>query len=454
VDFAREEAPAEEGAALQGTGISAGVGLGPARILAPGEPPRIEPGEVLVAPVLDAALGPLLATAAAAVAEVGGMLSHGAVVARELGIPCAVDVRGATRRIRAGDRVLVDGGSGRVRVLASAEGPGPVSGAPPATLSPVADDGLRGLEAHPLARESVYVNAFDAEAGLAVVASLGVRPGGHGEALLALGLPGGHVLFGLVFEEVRGDRETLAVGGAAFSWRPPRLSFRGRLAPHEGAAFPPGALPLLLSPATVEVALELDFEPTTPAVDLADGLDPETLDALRLLGRHHVEQSGRWRGAIRLDGRRLAFDGTGSRDHSWGLRDWEAADHWRLFTVRLGDDLAVHALAVAAEGRLAEGGFLWRGERAERISRVRYAFERGSDRRRSFELEVAPEAGEGLLLRGTVLRTLPVPVQVERRPSRHVAGRPWRLVLVENFCRYEAQGRAGHGVAEITERPL
>src|SRR5204862_4576008 len=100
-----------------GIGVSAGVAIGPARVLLPGDPLRLEPGEVLVAPVLDAAFGPILATAAGAVAEIGGLLSHGAVVARELGVPCVVDVRDATRRLRTGERVLVDGTTGEVRPL-------------------------------------------------------------------------------------------------------------------------------------------------------------------------------------------------------------------------------------------------------------------------------------------------------------------------------------------------
>ena len=85
------------------------------RLLHDGTPPRIAPGEILVAPVLDAALGPLLASCAGAVAEMGGVLSHGSVVARELGVPCVVDVRGVMSTLRDGEIVLVDGSSGEVR---------------------------------------------------------------------------------------------------------------------------------------------------------------------------------------------------------------------------------------------------------------------------------------------------------------------------------------------------
>ena len=166
-------------------------------MVAAGQSVRLEPGEVLVTPVLDAALGPLLASAAAAVAEMGGTLSHGAVVARELGVPCVVEVREATRRIRTGERVLVDGSTGEVRTWAEADGAAPASLSAAVHRAHPADEAFHPLEDHPLARESVYLNAQDPARGLVLVASLGVRPGGRAEALVALGLPDGRVLFGL-----------------------------------------------------------------------------------------------------------------------------------------------------------------------------------------------------------------------------------------------------------------
>jgi hypothetical protein len=243
------------------------------------------------------------------------------------------------------------------------------------------------------------------------------------------------------------------VGGAAAAWRPVRLRAATRLSLHEEGAFPPAPVALLLAPRTVAVTLDLAFVPATPAVDLCAGLPADVLESLRPLGAHHVEQSGAWRGTLVVDGKALAVSGTGSRDHSWGLRDWEAADHWRLFTARLGDDLAIHALAAGARGRLVEGGFVWRGGRAERITRVRCAALREGGALRSFELELVTAAGPPLRLRGRVWRTVTVPVQVERRPWRHLAGRPYRLILHENFTVYEGEGRQGHGMAEMTQRP-
>jgi len=77
---------------------------------------HLEPGEVLVAPSTDPGWTPLFLTAGALVMEMGGPNSHGAVVAREYGIPAVVGVPGATTRITTGTRVTVDGAAGRVRL--------------------------------------------------------------------------------------------------------------------------------------------------------------------------------------------------------------------------------------------------------------------------------------------------------------------------------------------------
>jgi pyruvate,water dikinase len=75
---------------------------------------HIEPGEILVAPVTDAGWTPLFINAAGLVIDVGGLLSHGSVVAREYGLPAVVGVTGATRSIETGDRIFLDGSAGVV----------------------------------------------------------------------------------------------------------------------------------------------------------------------------------------------------------------------------------------------------------------------------------------------------------------------------------------------------
>lgn len=75
-----------------------------------------EPGSVLICRTTDPSFVPALMVAAAVVVEIGGPMSHGAIVARDLGIPCVMGVESATERIHSGDKVHVDGAAGAVRI--------------------------------------------------------------------------------------------------------------------------------------------------------------------------------------------------------------------------------------------------------------------------------------------------------------------------------------------------
>ncbi|MFL5582494.1 MAG: PEP/pyruvate-binding domain-containing protein [Gemmatimonadaceae bacterium] len=111
---AREDVPA---GALAGTGASAGVVEGVARVVADPQRETLRAGEILVARFTDPGWTPLFVHAAGVVTEVGGLMTHGAVVAREYGIPAVVSVAGATERIGTGQRIRVDGTRGIVEIL-------------------------------------------------------------------------------------------------------------------------------------------------------------------------------------------------------------------------------------------------------------------------------------------------------------------------------------------------
>ena len=100
--------------ALRGTPASAGTVTAPARVILDPVGARLEPGEILVAPSTDPGWTPLFLTAGGLVMEMGGANSHGAVVAREYGIPAVVGVPRATEAITTGAEVTVDGASGVV----------------------------------------------------------------------------------------------------------------------------------------------------------------------------------------------------------------------------------------------------------------------------------------------------------------------------------------------------
>ncbi|HKH46535.1 MAG TPA: PEP/pyruvate-binding domain-containing protein [Thermoanaerobaculia bacterium] len=114
-DGTEPEAPGEtaEGA-LHGSPASPGTVSAKARVIFDPSGAQLEPGEILVAPSTDPGWTPLFLTAGGLVMEMGGAMSHGAVVAREYGIPAVVGVPDATGRISTGERITVDGSAGTV----------------------------------------------------------------------------------------------------------------------------------------------------------------------------------------------------------------------------------------------------------------------------------------------------------------------------------------------------
>lgn len=114
VQFANSQMPA---GALAGNPVSTGVVEGIAHVVRDPAQEMLAPGEILVAPFTDPGWTPLFINAAGLVMEVGGLMTHGSVVAREYGIPAVVGVPEATRRIQTGQRVRVHGDGGYVEIL-------------------------------------------------------------------------------------------------------------------------------------------------------------------------------------------------------------------------------------------------------------------------------------------------------------------------------------------------
>jgi len=112
------EALTEHGTVFTGLPSSPGRVTGIARVLySPQEGARLQPGEILVAPSTDPGWTPLFLLASGLVMETGGYLSHGAIVAREYGIPAVLNVHLATQRIPDGSPILLDGAQGVVQLL-------------------------------------------------------------------------------------------------------------------------------------------------------------------------------------------------------------------------------------------------------------------------------------------------------------------------------------------------
>jgi len=117
------DATGESQGVLRGTPASPGTVTARARVILDPTGAHLAPGEILVAPSTDPGWTPLFLTAGGLVMEMGGAISHGAVVAREYGIPAVVGVAGATERITTGNRITVDGAAGKITIEVDSEEP-------------------------------------------------------------------------------------------------------------------------------------------------------------------------------------------------------------------------------------------------------------------------------------------------------------------------------------------
>ena len=112
--YRREDVPA---GALVGLPVSAGTIEGRACVILDMAKADLEPGDILVTTYTDPSWTPLFVTIAGLVTEVGGLMTHGAVIAREYGLPAVVAVERATRLIENGQRIRVHGTDGYVELL-------------------------------------------------------------------------------------------------------------------------------------------------------------------------------------------------------------------------------------------------------------------------------------------------------------------------------------------------
>ena len=146
-------APSEEGLLFKGLGAAPGLAAGRARIvLHVEENTQLEPGEILVSTMTTPDMVPAMARAGAIVTDEGGMTCHAAIVSRELGIPCVVGTRVATKTLHAEQEVSVDGKMGAVY---SGLARGQKKAAPAASSSPLSGGPHAGV---PVTATKIYVN--------------------------------------------------------------------------------------------------------------------------------------------------------------------------------------------------------------------------------------------------------------------------------------------------------
>jgi len=310
------------------------------------------------------------------------------------------------------------------------------------------DEFMHENTGEPHFNESMYFNFFDPGQRLGGFLRIGNRPNEQlAETTVCLYAPGGEVLFDFKRAEIADD-ERFEAGGLRFEVETPleqlRVCYAGdacRLADPLQMSDPRQAF---RSNPRVPLRADLAIQALAPAFGGERRGAPRGAHEAEF-ARGHYEQHHRASGVLELDGQRIAFDGFGLRDHSWGPRSWQSPLHYRWLTANFGPAFGFAATWIAnRDGGEVRGGFLHRGRTLTRIDCVEIETEFTGEQRVHDRLRVRLGCadGETLEVEGRVLSLIPL-------RNRRDGG---RTRISEGMTRWTCGGRTGYGLSEYLDQ--
>jgi hypothetical protein len=306
---------------------------------------------------------------------------------------------------------------------------------------------------HPLGsesnfNESMYFNFFDRVRSLGGFVRLGNRANeGHAELTVCLYLPDGRVLFTFQRPQISSNA-AFDAGGLRFevleAGQRLRTTYEGallELADPRAMADPGRAF--RESPRK-RVSLDLVHDAVGPLYGSAGHGDEAGKPADQQFGKAHYEQHMHVTGALAIDGERLAIDGYGLRDHSWGPRYWQAIHSYEWLTLNFGPDLGamVSVIQRDPEGKqVRRGGVLVRGDEIENLvdAQVEADYDESGLHHRAVRARVRTAKGEEILIEGEVTGYIPL----RNRREGHVTH------IGEGMTRWRIGDRVGYGLSEL-----
>lgn len=223
-------------------------------------------------------------------------------------------------------------------------------------LDPV-NDGRHVLADGPLERESIPYVVVLPEHGLATFAYTWVNKANRAGSVFVLFGPG--VGDRPIVEAI--DDVEVGAGQSFDDWRVGKVHLQHDLKLQTARLRVDGE----------RVGIDARFEAAHPAY--AYGFHPEGCPDWAATNR--LEQAGRVHGVLRVDGRKIEFDVTGARDHSWGTRDWQTPQHWKWLHAQAGPGHCVHFWQIQARGRVDLRGYVFRDGRMAEVDSVDVDFD-------------------------------------------------------------------------------
>lgn len=285
--------------------------------------------------------------------------------------------------------------------------------------------------------ESFYFNVYDEENDICVFMRIGLKPNANERsAFCFMMMPDGSVV-GIKDQEPLGSG-TLDAKGLHFEVVEPerrwKMAFNGHMARMTDKG-----------PCPVPVSFVLAFEARNEVFDYRKCVDGEGERISQQVASEHLEQFGRVTGSLMVGEEQFDISGLGERDHSWGVRDWNAPKMWIWLTAQFSDRVALNVTKLFTEqGEVSAGYFHLNGRNLPLVKAdVRTVLDPDGTPR-SLAMSLVDKEGCKHKVTAEVMRLVAMPF-----PSRDGSS---VSVMHETLAEYDFNGQKGYGIAEYLVR--
>ena len=285
--------------------------------------------------------------------------------------------------------------------------------------------------------ESFYFNMYDRDKDICVFMRIGLKPNRWEKNMFCYLIMSDGTTVGTK-ETGSYDGPDLSVAG---------LRFRKMIPDKEWLLEYSGIMRKTVG-STVEkqnVELSLRFEAVNEVYNYARSKTEEREIFSLIAAAEHIEQFGRLKGELNLNGQKTILNGLGERDHAWGVADWVAPTIWTWLSCQFSEDFAFNVTKLIVDQQVVDAGFIYNNGENEPLARAEIMTEyAASGGPANLRVWLTNKAGKVYEVQGEVFRTakLPLASGLERNIP----------IMFESLTRYKLGDEVGYGIAEYLVR--
>ena len=290
---------------------------------------------------------------------------------------------------------------------------------------------------HPEWNESFYFNFYDKARDICALMRLGLKPNVNEKTAFCFFLmPRGTILAWKGQEPA--DNTELAAKNLRFEkvlaekkWH---LDFSGAMEKREGGAT-----------SSERVSFSVDYECLNEVFDYRDCISGINEKISEKIATQHLEQFGRARGMLTVGANQYVLDGLGERDHSWGVRDWNAPKIWIWLTCQFSEGSALNVTKLVMDAGEVDAGFIHIAGKNVPLTKAEIETSWDANREpKGLEMKLEDKKGAVHSVRADAMRKVIVPFA--SRDGKSLS------LMHENLARYEMDSKVGYGIAEYLIR--